>query len=159
MWDQESDNFKFKVDTLIAKGIFGHSCTKRSVLKAISRIYDPHGMLGCFVIRAKIGMQEIWKMKYRWDEKLPDFEIKRWTKFWEEVPLIKEIEFPRWYDQGIQGEIKERELHIFSDASKVAYASVAIIRTVADNVVTNIICSKTRVSPLCDPPLSIPRLE
>ena len=90
MWDQESDNFKFKVDTLIAKGIFGHSCTKRSVLKAISRIYDPHGMLGCFVIRAKIGMQEIWKMKYRWDEKLPDFEIKRWTKFWEEVPLIRD---------------------------------------------------------------------
>ena len=60
-------------------------------------------------------------MKYKCDEILPagnlDFEIKTWNEFWEEFPLIKE-EYPdhTQVDQGIQGEIRERELHIFSDS-------------------------------------------
>ena len=52
-WDQNTDKFKFSVDVVLAQGIFAKNFTKRSLLKAISRIYDPHGILGCFTIGLK----------------------------------------------------------------------------------------------------------
>ena len=51
------------------------------------------------------------------------------------------------------------ELHSFSDASEVAYGACIYIRSVdvMGNVITNLLCSKSRVAPLKK--LSLPRLE
>jgi hypothetical protein len=40
------------------------SITKRDVLRASSKIYDPLGLITPIIIRAKIFLQELWELKY-----------------------------------------------------------------------------------------------
>lgn len=40
------------------------------IIRVVSKIYDPLGMLSPFVICGKILIQEIWKEKFHWDNKL-----------------------------------------------------------------------------------------
>jgi hypothetical protein len=47
------------------------SITKRDLLRASSKIYDPLGLITPITIRAKIFLQELWELKYAWDEPLP----------------------------------------------------------------------------------------
>ena len=45
--------------------------TKRTMLSQTARIYDPIGLAAAFIIRAKIGMQELWQIGVDWDQELP----------------------------------------------------------------------------------------
>ena len=46
--------------------------TKRTILSNISRLFDPLGLAAAVTIKAKIALQEIWKMKnIGWDDPLP----------------------------------------------------------------------------------------
>ena len=147
-WDEKSDNFLFKVDSLLSKVKLGNNCTKRKLVSLISTIWDPLGYLACFTIRAKIGLQEIWKLKFKWDQELPSSELRKWKSFFGEIQFINEIKIPRWVNEGLVGNIKEKELHIFCDASMHAMATVAYLRVVANNAVVRLLSAKTKVCPL-----------
>ena len=82
------------------------------------------------------------------------------------MDAIQTLRIPRCYLGTFSSSIKfnhdlpiESELHMFCDASELAYAAVAYWRHVfADNTVkVSLVCSKARVAPL--KPVSIPRLE
>ena len=45
--------------------------TKRKILRHVAKIYDPIGIAAAFLIRARVGMQELWEKGYDWDEELP----------------------------------------------------------------------------------------
>ncbi|GFT74766.1 integrase catalytic domain-containing protein [Trichonephila clavipes] len=45
--------------------------SKRDVLSEIARLYDPLGLIGPIVTKAKIFIQELWKIKLDWSEQLP----------------------------------------------------------------------------------------
>ncbi|KAK9736638.1 Pao retrotransposon peptidase [Popillia japonica] len=53
--------------------------TKRQIVSHISKIFDPLGLVRPFTIRAKILMQEIWKLKVDWNESLPLKMRKIWS--------------------------------------------------------------------------------
>ena len=56
------------------------SITKSDVLRASSKIYDPLGLITPITIRAKIFLQQLWELKYAWDEPLPKQLIEKWVK-------------------------------------------------------------------------------
>jgi hypothetical protein len=70
-WNNHTDKFSFKIkNDLLELTNTEHSgqnqlrLTKRKILSQIARIYDPVGFAAAFLIRAKIGMQQLWEMGY-----------------------------------------------------------------------------------------------
>ncbi|GFT67285.1 integrase catalytic domain-containing protein [Nephila pilipes] len=53
--------------------------TKRFLLPAIGKIFDPFGLISPFTIRMKCLIQELWKNKITWDEELPPKIVERWS--------------------------------------------------------------------------------
>ena len=132
--------------------------TKRQLLSTIAGIYDPLGIVAPLVIEGRIIMQELIRKKLGWDEEILDDsrnEIKRW------VGKISNNKFnfiPRCILAANSRGVRIY-LHIFADASLVAYGAVAyfVIEFGRDARQTVFVLGKSRVSPLKT--VSIPRLE
>lgn len=131
--------------------------TKRTVLSAIARLYDPVGWLSPIVIIAKILMQDLWRYNLQWDDPLPEELETRWARFTSCLSVIPEIRMARWMGTGPKSPI---EIHGFSDASKYAYAAAVYIRISSSRSERNapqLLIAKTRVASV--KPITIPRLE
>ncbi|GFW63986.1 integrase catalytic domain-containing protein [Trichonephila clavipes] len=100
---------------------------------------------------------EIWKLKLKWDENLPEDILNQVKKWLEQIPIHAGIKIPRCLNLSSNG-IKRITLHVFCDASKKAYAACVFLRVeYEDNVFVKLIQAKARVAPLKD--ISIPRLD
>lgn len=155
IWDPTSDHLGFRtgLDSL------PESLTKRIVLSHLMRVYDPLGMLAPIIVKGRILFQNQWRSNASWDTQLSSSEVSRWFEWFQELSKVAAIRIPRWYCSSNNLEPIYRELHVFSDASELAYACVAYWRLVyADGFIRlALISSKARVTPL--KPTSIPRLE
>ncbi|XP_067614542.1 uncharacterized protein [Eurosta solidaginis] len=150
-WNALSDLFYFKAGTLDNP----ENITKRAILSAIAKLFDPLGWLAPMVIVAKILMQSIWLEGTAWDEPVSTSTLERWKTFTEQYHEIDKIRIPRWVNFSPGTDI---EIHGFCDASEKAYAAVIYMRVKTDdNVCTNLLLAKTRVAPVKT--LSLPRLE
>ncbi|XP_068738751.1 uncharacterized protein [Montipora capricornis] len=78
VWNSTEDSFKFKVKSETIDCLNSSEWTKRSILSQIARIYDPVGFAAAFLIRAKIGFQELRQQGYEWDEDLPSTVQQKW---------------------------------------------------------------------------------
>ena len=134
--------------------------TKRSLLSIFSRIYDPLGIVGPFVLVAKILFQKAWQQTIGWDEPLPKELSEPFQEWIIGTRELKNINLPRVYFPGVMWtEVKEGlELHAFGDASQVGYGAVVYgrIRT-AEGYQVSIVAARCRVAPL--KVISLPRLE
>lgn len=160
-WDTERDAFMFSLRMeKIMKTVDSSQVvpTKRQVLRVVMSVYDPLGLLGPFMIRAKILLQDIWRRGTGWDEPLSAEDAATWTDWVKQLPSIKRVAIPRCFTETTE-KPKAIELHTFSDASEKAYAAVAYARIVYGNgdVTTRLIAGKCYVAPL--KPSTIPRLE
>jgi len=128
--------------------------TKRHILQVMSKFYDPLGAFSPVLIRAKILVQEIWNLKVSWDDELPPPILQRWKSIAADLDLATTVSLPR----RVTGDRQVCELHVFCDASELAYGVVAYVRSIQmDQSHVNLLFSKTRVAPLRTQ--SIPRLE
>ncbi|GFX44033.1 uncharacterized protein TNCV_4118291 [Trichonephila clavipes] len=75
-WKSQEDCFTFKIAVELKD-----SYTKRCVLSAIARLFDPLGLLGPVVTRAKIFMQSLWSLKIDWIDELPSERAKECSFF------------------------------------------------------------------------------
>ncbi|XP_018371762.1 PREDICTED: uncharacterized protein LOC108766766 [Trachymyrmex cornetzi] len=65
-WNAQEDMFKFKVT------IPREACkSKRGILSVIAQIYDPLGLIGPVMVKAKLFIRSLWKLSVNWDDKLP----------------------------------------------------------------------------------------
>ncbi|XP_055613292.1 uncharacterized protein LOC129759791 [Uranotaenia lowii] len=158
VWDPKTDTFRFNLEFSPDSS---ETLTKRVILSRIAKIFDPLGMFGPVVTRAKLFMQEIWLLKNAsnealgWDDNLPEELVRRWTKFYSLLPKLQALRIPRFV--GIYHPVSS-ELHFFSDASEAAYGACVYLRSQDDNgQVTVSITSRSRVSLLKK--VTIPRLE
>ena len=71
-WDMRSDEFLFA--TIQRKG----EATKRNVLRILSSVFDPLGLLNPFTLTIKKLLQSLWKHKLDWDDEIPDFAKQIW---------------------------------------------------------------------------------
>ncbi|GFV85032.1 integrase catalytic domain-containing protein [Trichonephila clavipes] len=135
----------------------GKAITKRSLLSIANHIFDPIGFTAPVTLKPKLILQEIWKLKLKWDENLPKGILNQVKKWLEQLPILASIKIPRCLYLSSNG-IKRLTLHVFCDASKKAYAACVFLRVeYEENVFVKLIQAKARVAPLKD--ISIPRLE
>ena len=131
--------------------------TKRGILSATSSVFDPLGLAAPYVINAKLIIQELWRRQVKWDDELPNDILKKWQSWKEGLKTSRAITIPRWYGFH-RDECQNVQLHLFCDASEIAYGAVAYFRTVTcGHVNVSFIVSKTRLAPIKT--LTIPRLE
>ncbi|XP_076247806.1 uncharacterized protein LOC143187478 [Calliopsis andreniformis] len=149
-WSSVKDELYFKITPSTRKRI-----TKRSILSEISQIFDPLGLVGPVITRAKLIMQQLWQTKTGWDESLSQELCTQWTEYRKELSHLIELKIPR---RALDAANKI-ELHGFADASERAYGACVYLRsnTGAGKWRTKLLCSKSRVAPLKT--VSLPRLE
>ncbi|XP_042145402.1 uncharacterized protein LOC121835341 [Ixodes scapularis] len=157
MWDKTADAFRFSGEHLLDI-LSSNRNTKRSVLQASARIFDPLGFLAPYVIRVKMLFQRMWQQGLGWDEELPDELREEWAAWCSELVDLRMVISPRCLLR-VDGDLTELQLRVFSDASPQAYGACAYLRAVnsAGDVSVNLIVAKARVAPLKT--LSLPRLE
>ncbi|XP_033106332.1 uncharacterized protein LOC117108428, partial [Anneissia japonica] len=153
VWEPERDVLKYKVqqDDKPSK------LTKRIVLSAISKIFDPIGFAGAFLIRAKIMIQRLWSTGIGWDDGLNAEETTNWLNFFNEMKGLDGVSFVRCLIPDPNA--KTLQLVIFCDASETAFGAVGYTRLeMCDgSVCVKFLTAKSRVAPL--KVLTIPRLE
>ncbi|GFQ74217.1 uncharacterized protein TNCT_353761 [Trichonephila clavata] len=97
LWDSQND---YLIYSLRSHGLLDflqkRKNTKRFLLMAAGRIFDPLGFVSPFTIRFKILFQEIWQRKTDWDEELlPDIREK--FELWcSEASSLSELQIPRY---------------------------------------------------------------
>lgn len=135
--------------------------TLRLIYRTLASQYDPLGYILPYTTRAKVLVQDLWKIKQGWDDPITSSDLAdQWLKWEHELSELSSIRLPRCYvppcaDQSVIN----RELHVFCDAAERAYGAVAYLR-VHDNqnhIHVAFIMARSRVSPKRQ--LSIPRLE
>lgn len=151
-WDKQRD--------LISCGSFPtmpENVTKRSLLAAINKIFDPLGILSPAMVYPKILLQSTWIKKMDWDEELATEIVSKFKKWMMELDYLKRVKVPRFLKGQSFTHLSE-QLHIFCDASEVAYAAEVFLRVEnEEGVSVQLIQAKARVSPTKK--ITIPRLE
>ncbi|GFR22547.1 integrase catalytic domain-containing protein [Trichonephila clavata] len=157
LWDPQNDYLSLRLNGLL-DFLQKRKNTKRFLLMAAGRIFDPLGFVSLFTIRFKILFQEIWQQKTDWDEELlPDIREK--FELWcSEASSLNELQIPRYALECDSANCPECEIHTFSDASIKAYGAVSYVRLKTSNKISvHLLASKSRVAPLKS--LTLPRLE
>ena len=88
LWSPSDDTFCFYINEMHDK-----TSTKRSILSAISKLYDPMGWLAPVTIVGKILLQKLWLQKQDWDHALPS-DLKRNGMTRSKLPAISRISIP-----------------------------------------------------------------
>ncbi|GFY02351.1 DUF5641 domain-containing protein [Trichonephila clavipes] len=157
LWHPQKDYLSLRLTSLL-DFLQKRKNTKRFLLMAAGRIFDPLGFVSPFTIRFKILFQEIWQRKTDWDEELlPDIREK-FEQWCSEASFLCELQIPRYALQCDSVNCPECEIHTFSDASIKAYGAVSYVRLrTFDKISVHLLASKSRVAPL--KVLTLPRLE
>ena len=97
--------------------------------------------------------------KLEWDDELPELYRNRWERWRNELRLLEQLQVDWCVKPSDFGEVKSREIPIFSDASATGYGSAAYLRLC--NNESHIYCSflmgKARLAPI--KVMTIPCLE
>ena len=156
-WDIEKDLFVFDFDEIVqlAKDL---KFTKRNLLKINATLFDPLGLISPITLQGKLLFKLLCIDKSDWDDELDDIIKQKFLKFLNDLKIIKQISMSRFIYGAFKEHICNIELHCFCDSSLQAYSSVIYIRVITNlDVKVNLICSKTKVSPMKE--VTIPQLE
>nr|XP_054775091.1 uncharacterized protein LOC129283281 [Lytechinus pictus] len=161
-WDNQQDMFFYKLkDTVSSFPNDGKEessvLTKRKILSRIARIFDPIGFAAPFLVRAKIGMQQLWQRGYDWDELLPPDLQEWWVTFMKEMQDLNDIKYERCLTPPMA--VGHPSLCIFADASEVAFGVCVYLQWKLENgkYAVRFVVAKSRVAPLKK--MTVPRLE
>ena len=157
VWNNKDDVLKYKVEVKVSQQ---SKLTKRNILSQVARIYDPIGFAAPYLVRAKIGLQDLWKEGLDWDDELsPNVETK-WQAYFTEMQQLNSV----WLDRCIRcicpaESVEPPILCVFADASRGAFGTCVYLRSKESTGAVNVrfVAAKSRVAPLKD--LTIPRLE
>ena len=131
--------------------------TKREILSETAKLFDPVSWLAPVIIKFKVILQKLWTQGVEWDDVLPSELQNEWIEIQSDLNNLISLQLPRCI---VPTEKSDKvQLHLFRDASEVAFAAVIYIRITdsSGKVFTNLVSSKTRVAPIKT--ISVPRLE
>ena len=151
-WDPIADQFMVKVK------VKEQPATRRGILFMVSQVFDPLGFIQPFVLPIKRLLQDTCSDGLDWDETVCDEQKANWDKWMTQAPLLENIAVRRCY-KSPACTVRSIQLHIFCDASMMAYGAAAYIRVldIDGNVHLSLVMGKSRVTPMKS--VSVPRLE
>lgn len=151
-WDSQSDELCFEFSV----GSMTRSVTRRSMLKAISKQFDPLGLFSPVTLKPKLLLQLTCEQKLKWDTQVPEDIKVEWEKICSDTFNADQIKIPRLVGKVIS---ETSSICCYVDASPKAYAAAVYLRTEQHDgtITTDLIMGKSRVAPLKR--ISIPRLE
>ena len=157
LWDGNTDIFSYEVNDMDPNTVW----TKRKILSKYAKIYDPNGWILPFVILGRLAFQAACVESMDWDAplNLEGEAMKIWTRWLTGIPEIKEIQIPRMIRCFKKEHLVNREVHIFSDASKNFIGACAFICNyyLDGNSESHNVFAKGNVAPIMAK--SLPRLE
>jgi hypothetical protein len=153
LWCMESDTFRFEIN------LKDREPTRRGILSITSSVYDPLGMVCAAIMPAKLLLQDLCRLKLKWDEKIPENYQKRWIQWLAGLPKLEDVSVSRCLKPSDFGNPVGIQLHHFSDASNIGYGVITYLRLVNESgdVHCSFVCAKSRVAPIKQ--ISIPRME
>ena len=122
-----SDTFSFSIT------IKDRPANRRGLLSVISSVYNPLGFVAPFVLSARILLQGLCKRKLDWDDPIPQEDLTRWQTWMNELPKLEHFGVERCFKPRDFCEVESCQLHLFPDASEVAYSASAYLRMVNSN--------------------------
>ncbi|GFQ69629.1 DUF1758 domain-containing protein [Trichonephila clavata] len=125
-WKPAGDYFMFKVSIPSIA-----SYTKRDVLSVIARLYDPLGLIGPIISKAKIFLQKLWLRKLNWEECLPEAIASDWLNFVSFLKALEELKIDRYL---LTDSYEKLMLLGYADASESAYGAVVYMHCVKEDV-------------------------
>ena len=154
LWSATTDNFTFKPRVSRESRI-----TKRSFLSATASVFDPLGFITPYTVQARILIQDMWIDGCDWDDPLPETVNSKVVNWYSDLAELSDLKIPRCLQKVATNSPVNRQIHVFADASEVAYGAVAYLRCVYHDghVSTALISSRARVAPIAA--VSIPRME
>lgn len=121
-WSIEDDTFR------LSNTLANQPGTRRGILATVASIYDPLGFLAPYVLTGKKILQEMCRQGVGWDDPLPEALRPRWEGWQHDFVNLEKINIARCYVPVTFGEVTERELHHFSDASTCGYGQCSYLR-------------------------------
>ncbi|GFR20335.1 integrase catalytic domain-containing protein [Trichonephila clavata] len=125
-WKPTGDYFMFKVSIPSIA-----SYTKRDVLSVIARLYDPLGLVGPVINKAKIFLQKLWFRNLNWEECLPVAIAQEWLNFVSSLKAIEELKIDRYL---LTDSYEKLMLLGYADASESAYGALVYMHCVKEMV-------------------------
>ncbi|XP_076283502.1 uncharacterized protein LOC143210496 [Lasioglossum baleicum] len=100
-WDARRDEITYSVNEFSQRD----RVTKRTMLSQIASLFDPLGLIAPVIIRAKVLMQDLWKLQLNWDESVPANIFTTWCTFCNELKQLKNEQTTRKkrFKQGAPG--------------------------------------------------------
>ena len=162
VWEPKQDNFSFSTSSnerfqqLVQSG---ERPSKRMLLSCVMAFFDPLGLLTSVTVLGRMLVQDIWRTGCEWDDRIDDVSFQKWMRWSKMIAGVKAFKLPRSYFGSAKArEIEDLQLHIFTDASEMAYGCVAYFRAIVrGQIMCALVMSRSKVAPLKQ--LSIPRLE
>ena len=92
--------------------------TRRRMVSAVYSLFNPLGFIAPYIMKAKLLLQTLRRKKT---------EKAQWNRWLDDLPKLEEVKVDRCFRPREFVEVKETQLHLFSDASPQGYASVAYL--------------------------------
>ena len=121
MWDLSSDVFIFNINFPEKPD------TRRGYLSLLHSVFDPMGFAALLLVQGKIPLRNITLSGAEWDAVLDQSHIEKWQTWKDSILTLENLTVPRMFVSYSLTMVDRLELHIFSDASEKAIASVAYI--------------------------------
>lgn len=152
LWNKRRDTMS--INPAVLKLVRPEVITKRTILSATHRIFDPIGFTCPTSVLPKLLLKQLWSDKINWDAKVTDKQAARFINWLDDLSALEQIEFPRKLGKG------DLTLHTFCDASGTAYAAAVFARTQdEDRVSISLLSARSRIAPEKAIVYTIPRLE
>ena len=135
VWHPKQDQFSFAVKIEYPNELSNEGTptstkpskmTKRIILSKLAGIFYLIGAGAATLVKAKIGMQELWQHGLSWDEDIPSDLKKKWTLLFNEMAALNNVRFQRCLTPA--GAILNPDLITFCDASRKAFGACTYVR-------------------------------
>lgn len=153
-WNVERDTIDFVVSNK------EQTNNRKPVLSSVAAMFDPLGFASPLLLPGKEINQELCKLKFDWNHKLPEELCLLWSKWRAGLMSLEGFGIPRCYKPR-EFEVKCAELHHFADASQehgYGTASYLCLNNDQDQIHCSFVMGKSCVRPLRSA-VTVPKLE